>query len=76
MCPELADVGVDRGDETLTAALDNQGYYSYGAYMAREVARRQESEEKEVVRTADAARESEASRWPCPDCDAPVYPGE
>ncbi|MFJ3861925.1 replication-relaxation family protein [Streptomyces sp. NPDC090085] len=67
--------GRKRGGQTLTAALDNNGYYSRDAYQAREAARRREAEDQAAARKAAAAQAREASRWPCPGCGKPVYPG-
>ncbi|MFE5828298.1 replication-relaxation family protein [Streptomyces erythrochromogenes] len=68
--------GRKRGGQTLTAALDDEGYYSRDAYLARQAARRQEAEDQAAARKAAAAQEREASRWPCPLCGKPVYPGD
>ncbi|MEU6299778.1 replication-relaxation family protein [Streptomyces erythrochromogenes] len=68
--------GRKRGGQTLTAALDNEGYYSRDAYQAREAARRRVAEEQAAARKAAAEQAREASRWPCPACGKPVYPGE
>ncbi|WP_420082984.1 replication-relaxation family protein (plasmid) [Streptomyces sp. JL4002] len=64
------------GGQTLIAALDNEGYYSRHAYQAREAVRRREAEEQAAARKAAADEAREASRWPCPACGKPVYPGE
>lgn len=58
--------GRKRGGQPLTAALDNEGYYSRDAYLARQAARRREAEEQAAAREAAAAQAREASRWPCP----------
>ncbi|MGW2585407.1 replication-relaxation family protein [Streptomyces virginiae] len=68
--------GRKRGGQTLTAALDNHGYYSRDAYQAREAARRREAEEQAVAQKMAAEQAREASRWPCPACGKPVNPGD
>ncbi|MFG2716587.1 replication-relaxation family protein [Streptomyces goshikiensis] len=68
--------GRKRGGQTLTAALDNNGYYSRDAYMAREAVRRREREDQEAAAKEAAEQARKASSWPCPGCGKAVYPGE